>query len=97
MGSCKPTRAENIAMILDVLTAANIPTKYDDGPGWARRVYGGHAARVAGAHFESCAGWHGGCVSPPESFGPVAEGVVRSLNWMAGVGLVAPKAVPTRE
>ena len=26
-----------------------------------------------------------------------AEGVVRSLNWMAGVGLVAPRAVPSRE
>ena len=51
-----PTREQNIQLIRRVLEASGIPVDYDDGMGHHKPTYGGHAARVAGAHFLAAQG-----------------------------------------
>ena len=51
-----PSREFNLQLIRRVLIFAGIPTEYDDGMGHQKPIYGGHAARVAGAHFLAAQG-----------------------------------------
>ena len=51
-----PSREFNLHLIRRVLTFAGIPTEYDDGMGHHKPIYGGHAARVAGAYFMAAQG-----------------------------------------
>ena len=52
----QPTRAQNIMLFNTALHAAGIPTDYTDAHGETKPLYGGHAARVAGAFFMAAQG-----------------------------------------